>query len=335
MMNFYLLRILALFSLLSLIACSDDSVEITESDDNKLTKVVLMTDWYPQPEHGGFYQALAKGYYKQAGLDVEIRSGANINDIRPLVATGQIEFALGNSDATLIGVSRGLPLVSLFPYFQHDLQCIMSHPEAGIKTLQDLDGREVMIQSSSSYLEYMNKIMGIKLQLIPMDFSLARFATNPQFIQQCFVSSEPIHLKHQGIETDIIPLFSSGFDPYRVVYTTQKLIKSKPEIVKAFSEASIKGWQDFSTNDPSPALSLIKQINPQQKMAIMKETIAAMKQYKVISGDASLGEHLGQIQRHRLEKQVEQLKQLEMINNSVKVDNSTFAFDLLPEVYTD
>ena len=40
-----------------------------------LRKVVLQSDWFPQAEHGGFYQALAKGFYREAGLDVEILPG--------------------------------------------------------------------------------------------------------------------------------------------------------------------------------------------------------------------------------------------------------------------
>ena len=110
-----------------------------------LTKVILMTDWYPQPEHGGFYQALAKGFYEQEGLEVEIRSGASIKDLRPIVALGQVDFGVGTTDTTIIGAGRGVPLVGLFPYFQQDPQCVMFHPGNDIETLYDLHKREVML----------------------------------------------------------------------------------------------------------------------------------------------------------------------------------------------
>jgi len=40
-----------------------------------LTRITLQADWYPQPEHGGFYTALVKGYYREEGLEVSIRPG--------------------------------------------------------------------------------------------------------------------------------------------------------------------------------------------------------------------------------------------------------------------
>ncbi len=325
---------IAIYVLISLALVSCDGSRSSSTDASDLTHVVLLTDWYPQPEHGGFYQALAKGYYKEAGLDVEIRPGANISDIRPLVASGQVNFGIGTSDTTLIGISRSLPLVGVFPYFQHDPQCIMFHPESNIKTLRDLDGHEVMIQTSMSYTEYMLKVMGLKLQLIPMDFSLSRFATNKDFIQQCFVTSEPIHLAEQGIETGVILLSTSGFDPYRHIYTSKDFLDKNPTIVRAFAEASIKGWRDFISGDPTPALELIASINSQQTMEFMHATINAMKQYHLAYDETrNIDESLGKYDISRLKNQLQQLKDLGLVDNAVEINQSTFAMSLLPELF--
>ena len=326
--------ILSLVFTIVLAGCSDsDTPSSADSQKPKLTHVILMTDWYPQPEHGGFYQALAKGYYRDAGLDVEIRPGANISDIRPLVATQQVNFGIGTSDTTLIGISRGLPLVGIFPYFQHDPQCIMFHPQENIKTLKDLDGREIMMQPSLSYTEYMTKIMGLDLHLIPMDFSLSRFATNEHFIQQCFVTSEPIHLKQQGIDTRLIPLSESGFDPYRHIYTSTEFLKNNPEVVKAFAEASVKGWQDFINGDPTPAFQLIAKENSQQNMDFMQATLAAMKQYKIVYDENNKQETLGKYRITRLEQQIDQLKKLGLVDQSMNMNTGLFAVKQLPMFY--
>jgi NitT/TauT family transport system substrate-binding protein len=58
-----------IFVSLSMLGCHRPAV------DSGLTKIVFQADWYPQPEHGGFYTALAKGYYKDEGLDVTIQPG--------------------------------------------------------------------------------------------------------------------------------------------------------------------------------------------------------------------------------------------------------------------
>ncbi|RDV29230.1 myristoyl transferase [Alteromonas aestuariivivens] len=293
-----------------------------KADGPQLEKVLLMTDWYPQPEHGGFYQALAKGYYEQEGLEVEIRSGANMRDIRSPVALGQVDFAIGTSDTTLIGIGRGLPLVGLFPYFQHDPQCVMFHPENNVETLNDLDGRTVMLQSSLSYTEYMTKTLGIKMNLIPLDFSLARFATDKDFIQQCFVTSEPIHLANQGVEAQVILLSESGFDPYRHIFTSQQTLQQRPEVAAAFKRASIKGWQEFVEGDPAPALTLINQLNPQQTPELMAKTLRAIKQYRLVKGNDAQGDQLGQYQATRLQAQYEQLNKLGLLDLPVSWDSS-------------
>ena len=59
---------------------------------NGLFPVTLQTDWYPQPEHGGFYEALLKGYYKQEGLDVKIVPGGPMIVADQQVATGAATF---------------------------------------------------------------------------------------------------------------------------------------------------------------------------------------------------------------------------------------------------
>src|SRR3954452_16970463 len=74
-------------------------------------KVVLQTDWFPQAEHGGFYQALAKGFYREAGLDVEIWPGGPGAGIKLKVSKGDADFGMLRSDDLLIAASRGLPVV--------------------------------------------------------------------------------------------------------------------------------------------------------------------------------------------------------------------------------
>src|ERR1700679_675448 len=76
-----------------------------------LTPVKLQTDWYPQPEHGGFYDAQIRGYYKDEGLDVTILPGGPYNNSDQQLASGAVPFAMGSSDLVLVSVSNDVPLV--------------------------------------------------------------------------------------------------------------------------------------------------------------------------------------------------------------------------------
>ena len=63
------------------------------SDNGGLTKIVFQADWYPQPEHGGFYTALAKGFYKDEGLDVTILPGGPYITVEKQVSAGARSLA--------------------------------------------------------------------------------------------------------------------------------------------------------------------------------------------------------------------------------------------------
>src|SRR5450755_3269656 len=92
------------------------------TDSSGLTKVVLQADWYPQPEHGGFYTAIVKGYYKDEGLDVSIHPGGPYVTVEQQVSSGAAQFGMGSSDKTLESIADGLPLVAVAATMQHDPQ---------------------------------------------------------------------------------------------------------------------------------------------------------------------------------------------------------------------
>jgi len=321
---------------LLLAACSDQKPATVDSTAATApVKVILQTDWYAEPEHGGFYQAIAKGYYAEEGLTVEIHPGANMNMIPQLVASRRVNFAVGALERMLMERSIGIPLVSLFPYFQHDPQCVLFHKESGIKTLADLNGREVMFQAGLVYTDFLTRSLKLDLHLLPMDWSLTRFMQDKQFVQQCFLTNEPLVVRRAGIDAGVIPMSASGFDPYRHVYTTEAEIAEHPDVVRKFIRASLRGWQDFMASDPMPAFTLIMQSNPQQTVEVMQEVLAEMKRYNLTDGDVGKGEKLGQYNKARIRKVLAQLQDINLLHNPVTMEASV-AFNLLsPELVID
>src|SRR5882724_3016570 len=69
------------------------------------TKITLQADWYPQPEHGGFYTALAKGFYREEGLDLDIVPGGPFAVAAKQVASGAAQFGMDSSDHLLEAVA--------------------------------------------------------------------------------------------------------------------------------------------------------------------------------------------------------------------------------------
>src|SRR6202012_688755 len=105
-----------------------------------LFPVTLQTDWYPQPEHGGFYDAQIRGYYKDEGLDVTILPGGPYNNSDQQLAPGAVQFAMGSPDHFLQVIPNGPPLAATGATMQRDPQAVMVHADSPVHPFQDLDG---------------------------------------------------------------------------------------------------------------------------------------------------------------------------------------------------
>lgn len=280
-------------------------------------KIRLLTDWVAEPEHGGFYLALAKGYYRDAGMDVEIIPVlGGLSVLVQMIAADQAEFAMITSDNLIVAADRGMPIVGLFPYFQHDPQGIMVHNSSDVQSFEDLDGREVMISPGLHYVEVIQRLLGIKLNILPMNYGISRFIQNEDFIQQAFLTSEPYFAMQAGAEPRLLPFWETGLDPYRLIYSKKQFVDKNPQITRQFINVSMRGWQEFMAGETQIAFDAIVASNNQQTPAFMQWTYAQMQYYDIVEGD----QPLGHIDLKRLSSQVEQLRQLELINRDIQVE---------------
>ena len=92
-------------------------------------KLTFLTSWYAQAEHGGFYQALAKGIYKKYGLDVTVKMGGPQVNAQQLLLAGQADLIMGYDFQVLKGLEQGFPMVTVATSFQNDLQGMLAHAD--------------------------------------------------------------------------------------------------------------------------------------------------------------------------------------------------------------
>ncbi len=284
-----------------------------------LTRVVLQTDWYAEPEQGGFYEALALGYYRDAGLDVDIRQGSPTIVPQQAVATGRADFGIGRSEFVIIDASQGIPLVMVGAMMQRDPQAIMVHRGSGIRSLRDLNGRTIMAVPGSPFIAIMEDLLHIKVGIVPSDFGMSRFLADPQFVQQCFITNEPYYVRQRGARVRVLPVSDCGFSPYRIWYTRRSFLHRHPGIVRAFSAATIRGWREYIAGDPGPADARIAALNPKMDPAFMAYSRHAMQSYRLVAGDPSAGEALGRIDPRRIEAEIRQLAQAGLLSGPVTV----------------
>ncbi len=307
---------------LVLAGCSREAApKVTPGGAPALTKVILQTDWYAEPEHGGFYQALVKGYYREAGLDVTIQQGGPNSMPAQKVVTGAVTFAIGRSDDVAIAYGRGIPVVMIGALMQRDPQAIMFHRESGIHSFKDLDGRNLMAVPGSTFIPLMEQTFHIKVAITPLDFGLSRFMADKNFVQQCFITNEPYYVRKEGADVGTLLLSETGFSPYRVWYAKRSFLTEHPDVARAFTAASIRGWREYVTGDPTEANALIASLNPKMDHEFIEYSLKAIKDFQLVTGDPAAGETVGQIRRDRIAHELKQMADLSQFDRPVAVDD--------------
>lgn len=286
-----------------------------------LARVRFQTDWFPQPEHGGYYQALAKGYYAAEGLDVEILPGGPNAQVMSGVATGRSDLGMTNGDDLIVAIARGLPLRMIGAEMQRDAQGILFHRAHPLTSLRDLDGRTVMAGAGSIWLEVVQRRLGIRFQLQPLVGDLARFMNDPRFIQQCFVTNEPYFAAQRGAEVGVLLIANRelGYEPYRTMFASVDYLARHPDRAEKFVRASVRGWVDYLTGDPAPANALLLRLRPDLTPEFLAYSIQAMKDYQLVLGDPARGEAAGQIDPARLRAQIALLQEAGVLDRPVDV----------------
>lgn len=294
-----------------------ESAASTPVTTHSLRKVVLQTDWFPQAEHGGFYQALAKGFYAEAGLDVEILSGGPGVTIKLNVAKGVADFGMYRSDDVIVAATRGLPLVMVGAVLQHDPEILLVHEEDPVRSLADLNGRTVIAPLSATWVPYVQQKQGIKFSQIPPGHGLAIFLADKTAIQQAILTSEPFFLTQRGVKFRAIPLADPSYDPYHTIICRRELTQQNPELIRAFLAASLRGWSDYLRGDPAPANGLILKRNPEMTTEQIAFSRGELLTRALIEGDPAKAESIGQIRLDRIERQIALLTELKIIDQPV------------------
>ncbi|MDR4306004.1 ABC transporter substrate-binding protein [Chelatococcus sambhunathii] len=260
-------------------------------------KLRLLTSWYAQAEHGGFYEAKATGLYGKAGLDVEIRMGGPQVKGMQLLLAGEVDAILGYDLQVLDAVEKGLPAVTVAASFQYDLQGMMTHED--VRSLDDLKDRVILVSTSGRttwWPWFKAKYGADDAQAKAYTFSLTPFFADPKIAQQAYPSSEPFQAQEKGVPANFFLFAKEGYPPYgTTIVVTRKTLEEKRAAIGAFVKASMEGWRDYLGN-PAPANALIKADNPKMTDAQIAFGIAKMKELGALDaeGRTSVGQMTGE-----------------------------------------
>src|SRR4051794_20461993 len=269
-------------------------------------KVSFGTNWVPQAEQGGFFQAVADGTYSKYGLDVTIVPGGPNDNNRMSLIAGKLDFFMAaNTLMSFEAVANNVPLIAVAAIFQKDPQVFLTHPEANITKLEDLKARTLLVSKEgiASYFQWLKSEYGFSESKVkPYTFNPQPFIVNKQSAMQGYVTSEPYAVeKSAGFKPGVILLADYGFNTYStLIETRREIIDKKPDLVQRFVDASIIGWYHYLYGDNKPANAMIKQLNPDMTDELLAYSTAKMKEYGIVDSGDSLRSGIGAMTDERM-----------------------------------
>ncbi|RTE05782.1 ABC transporter substrate-binding protein [Paenibacillus whitsoniae] len=235
-----------------------------------LTDVKVVLDWTPNTNHTGLYVAKDQGFFEQEGLNVQIispgESGADA-----MVASGAAEFGVSYQESITQGRIQGVPLVSIAAVIQHNTSGFASPVAKNIKTPKDFEGKtyggwgapaeSAMIES----LMQSEKADASKVKMVNIGeadyFTAVKRDIDFAWIYYAWTGIDA-ELRGEPMNMIYLNKYSDKLDYYTpVLATNENMIKTKPDVVKAFVAAASKGYQ-FAIAKPEDAAKMLTKAVP-------------------------------------------------------------------------
>lgn len=239
-----------------------NSFALADSADIKMEKVTLQLKWTHQFQFAGYYAAIDKGFYRDKGLDVNLLEAEKGVEPASSVVSGKADYGIATSDLLLMR-SKGYPVVALAPIFQHSALAFLATSESGIESIHDLVGKKVMMEFHSdelnAYLEQ-EKVPVNRIKFVPHTFDVKDLLDKRVDAMSTYMTVEPFILRKAGVRFFSFSPRSGGLDFYGdTLFTLQTEIDANPERVKAFVEASVRGWS-YAMSHTEEIIDLITRV---------------------------------------------------------------------------
>ncbi|MBJ6799890.1 ABC transporter substrate-binding protein [Geomonas propionica] len=208
--------------------------------------VSLQLKWLHHFQFAGYYAALEKGFYREAGLDVTIREGGPDVEVEDEVTSGRADFGVGTS-ALLLHRAHGDDLVVLGQIFQHSPAILLTPRKTGIQKVADMKGRRFMYSNQHGDMLTLLKNNGIEEKdIVKVEHrgDARDLIAGKADVMMAYNFNEPYILEQAGEPYLVFSPLTYGIDFYGDnFFTTRAMVTQRPAFVKAFREATIKGWR--------------------------------------------------------------------------------------------
>jgi diguanylate cyclase (GGDEF)-like protein/PAS domain S-box-containing protein len=226
-----------------------------------ITPINVQLKWRHQFQFAGYYAAIAQGYYRQVGFDVNLReASADINPVDE-VLSGRADFGIANSELMLYHLN-GEPVMAIAAIIQHSPIVLMSLAASNILSPQDLIGKKVMYSQGVYGANTLGILLneGIKesqIESVQLSYNIEDLIEKKVDAMVGYVTDQPFVLQERGIEYNLIDPRTYGIDFYGdVLFSHKQLVEDSPKKVERFRAATLKGWR-YAIEHPDEMIDLI------------------------------------------------------------------------------
>tara|TARA_R110002072_G_scaffold9584_3_gene46391 strand:+ start:2377 stop:4203 length:1827 start_codon:yes stop_codon:yes gene_type:complete len=225
-----------------------------------LENVRVQLKWQHQFQFAGYYMAKELGVYEAVGLNVTFEEALPGTNVLEEVLSGRADFGVGTSDL-ILKRSQGVPVVVLGVIFQHSPQAMVVDNETKDFKFKDLIDKPLMIENGAADLWAMFQSQGIarhEIQPLEHSFNIESLLSKDVTGMSVYITDELYRLEQANFNYQLFKPIDYGIDFYGDnFFTSEKLLKKKPDLADAFIKATKTGWA-IAYKDPEHAIELIK-----------------------------------------------------------------------------
>ncbi len=231
--------------------------------------ISLQLQWKHQFQFAGYYVARELGFYKEAGLDVDIREYRPGIDVLEDVVNGRSDFGSGRV-SLILHSDRGILMMAAI--YQSSPFVLLSKRRDNLKTLHDIAGKKLMLSDSLADIASifaMLKAEGIDtetMHFLPHSLDIKDLIDGKVDLISAYISNEPYLLQERHIPYTVFDPRDYGFDFYGdILFTTKRFAEKYPDVTRRFYEATLKGWAYAFAHIPETAKLIRRKYNTQHK----------------------------------------------------------------------
>ena len=227
-----------------------------------MSQIRLPMGYIPNIQYAPFYVAVEKGYFRDAGIEIEFDYKFETDGVA-LVGAGELPFAVVSGEQVLLARAQGLPVTYVAAWYQEYPVSVVAKSEASVLVPQDLAGKKIGLPGlfGANYVGLRALLFDAKMSEDDVTLDAIGFnqvelvAAGQQDIVVGYAANEPIQLRAQGIPVteirvaDYVVLASNG------LLASEKVVAEDPEMVKAFVGAFLKGLR-YTIDNPNEAFTL-------------------------------------------------------------------------------